>query len=470
MVKFLSSTHDGEGYLVGHHRRICIMSRKTKIFLSATALLLLAGSYFLILKTAPKDASYFPIMLVLIGLDVYLWRSIRPMIKRTRQPIRIPFSFLYWLPLAILGINLLVASAFKKSYNPTSPTVIYLLGFVFTIYVCKIIPALIIVVTDVIRMLIRIIERISRSRWTENSVLESGFRAIRFTAFGIGLALFVVFVLGMIRWGYDFQIVEQHLSLADTPDAFRGFRIVQISDLHLGTWPSERKLEQVLTAVNGLSPDLVLFTGDLVNARTSEAAPYNSMLNGIHATYPVYAILGNHDYGDYASWDSPEAKEQNMKELYSIFDEVGWKVLLNAHDIIRRDGDSIAIAGVENWSVYSRFEKKGDLVRAMDGISNASMVILLTHDPSEWENEVISGHPEIDLTLAGHTHGFQFGIETKHVKWSPVQWLYEKWAGMYEHIQPDGTKQYLYVNRGLGAIGYPGRVGIRPEITLLVLE
>ena len=282
--------------------------------------------------------------------------------------------------------------------------------------------------------------------------------------------MFGLLTLGMVLWGYDFRIVEHRLSLADLPDAFEGFRIVQISDLHLGTWPSEKKLEEVITTVNGLSPDLVLFTGDLVNSRTSEAAPFRSTLKGIHARYPVYAILGNHDYGDYAAWDSPEAKEQNMKELFSFFEEVGWKVLSNAHDIIRLDGDSIVIAGVDNWSVYNRFEKKGNLPKAMDGVSNASMVILMTHDPTHWENEVITSFPEIDLTLTGHTHGFQFGIETKHVKWSPVQWLYEEWAGMYEYAQPDGHKQFMYVNRGLGAIGYPGRVGIKPEITLFVLK
>lgn len=440
-----------------------------KIFLIFTGIILLAGIYFLILKTAPKNASYFPILLMLIGLDLILWKAIRPLLIKISNCFRIPITILYWSPFAILVLTPLISLVFEK-YNPSSPFVIYLMGFVFMMYSCKIMPAFIIIITGGIRLLIRMIARIGQTKDAKTLWGDKGLRAVRYFGYGTGLTMLLLLTLGMISWGYDFRVIEHHLSFTDLPKSFQGIRIVQISDLHLGSWRSEKKLEEVVSVVNGLSPDLILFTGDLVNSRTNEAAPYISILEKVRAKLGIYAVLGNHDYGDYASWDSPEAKQENMAVLYSYFEKIGWNLLNNQHEIIRRNGDSIAVAGVENWSVYERFEKKGDLQKAMEGLSDTPMILLMTHDPSHWEKEVISGYPEIDLTLSGHTHGFQFGIETNHLKWSPVQWLYDKWAGMYEYVQEDGKKQYLYVNRGLGAIGYPGRVGIKPEITLLVLN
>jgi hypothetical protein len=445
------------------------MRRKTKIFLIIAALLLLAGSYFLILKTAPKNASYFPILLILAGLDIALWNSIRTLLKRSVRAFRIPFSILYWSPATILLLSLLASWLFE-SYNASSPVIIYLMGFVFIMYVSKLVPGLLVLFTSATGLLIRLTRRIIRPKDADRPLTVKGLRIFNYTGYGIGVIMLGLLTLGIAVWGYDFRIVEHHLSIHDLPDAFRGIRIVQISDMHLGSWPSEKKLETVVLLVNDLTPDLVLFTGDLVNSRTVEADPYRSVLKKINAELGVYTILGNHDYGDYASWDSPELKQKNMTDLYSYFDEIGWKLLCNSHDIIHLDGDSMAVAGVENWSIYDRFECRGDLDKTMKGLSNTPMIILMTHDPSHWEKAVISEYPGIDLTLTGHTHGFQFGIETSHLKWSPVQWLYDEWAGLYEYTQAGGQKQYMYVNRGLGAIGYPGRVGIKPEITLFVLN
>ncbi len=445
------------------------MRRKTKIFLTLAILFLLAGSYFLILKTAPKNASYFPILLVLVGLDILLWNSIRPLLKRSVRAFRILFPILYWSPAVILLLSLL-ASSFFNSYDPSSPAIIYLMGFVFVMYVSKLMPGLLVMLMGGIGHLIRIARRILHPKETDRTLTGKGLRIVYYTGYGIGVIMLAVLTMGMILWGYDFRVVERHLSIYDLPDAFRGIRIVQISDIHLGSWPSEKKLETVVSLINGLSPDLVLYTGDLVNSRSKEADPYESILRKIKAELGIYTILGNHDYGDYVTWDSPKAKEDNLMDLYSYYDELGWELLCNSYDIIHLNEDSLAIAGAENWSAYNRFVSRGDLDKTMDGLSNTSMVILLSHDPSHWEEEVIPKYPGIDLTLTGHTHGFQFGIETKHLKWSPVQWLYEEWAGLYEHVQPDGRKQYMYVNRGLGVIGYPGRVGIKPEITLFVLE
>ena len=445
------------------------MNRRTKFFLSVSIVILLAGSYFLIHKTAPKNTSYFPILLLLAGLDIALWRSFRTLLKRSAKAFRIPFSILWWSPAVILVLSLLVSS-FLQGYNPSSPVVIYLMGFVFIMYASRLVPGLLVLLTSVTGMLIRLTQRMIGRKETGHALTFKGLRIVNYAGYGTGAVILVLLTLGMVRWGYDFRIVEHHLTMEDLPEAFRGIRIVQISDIHLGSWPSDAKLETVVSLVNGLAPDLVLFTGDLVNARTGEADPHKSVLKKIKAKLGIYTILGNHDYGDYASWESPEAREKNMKELFSFYDELGWKLLRNCHDIIHLGGDSLVVAGAENWSIYNRFERRGDLDKTMEGASNSAMVILMTHDPSHWEEEVVSKYPGIDLTLTGHTHGFQFGIETRYLKWSPVQWLYEEWAGMYEHHQKGGNTQFMYVNRGLGAIGYPGRVGIRPEITLFVLN
>ena len=445
------------------------MKRNKKIFLILTGIILLAGIYYIILKTAPKSASYFPILLMLIGLDLVLWEAIRPLLMKFKKLFRIPAAILYWSPFVILVAVLLLSLLYEK-YNPSASFFIYLMGFVFLMYTCKIVPALIVLMTKVIRLVIRIILRMGHSKDSKHVWGDKGLRVVQYLGYGTGLTMLLLLALGMIAWGYDLRVIEHHLSLNDLPEGFRGIRIVQISDLHLGTWPSEKKLEEVVSLVNGLSPDLILFTGDLVNSRTNEAARYGSVLEKVRAKLGIYAVLGNHDYGDYASWDSPEAKQENMAGLFTYFEKIGWNLLNNQHDIIRMNGDSMAVAGVENWSIYGRFERRGDLEKAMEGLSNTPMILLMTHDPSHWDKEVITGYPEIDLTLSGHTHGFQFGIETDCLKWSPVQWLYERWAGMYEYVQADGRKQYLYVNRGLGAVGYPGRVGIKPEITLFVLN
>ena len=214
-----------------------------------------------------------------------------------------------------------------------------------------------------------------------------------------------------------------------------------------------------------LKPDLIVFTGDLVNNLASEVGAYESIFSQLNAPLGVYSILGNHDYGDYVAWDSVEAKRQNMEELKSIHHRMGWRLLLNENVLLQRGDDKIALIGVENWSARVNFKKYGDLQRAYAGIDPSHFQILLSHDPSHWETEVTSSYPHIDLTLSGHTHGMQFGLELPGFRWSPVQYVYRRWAGHYK--QQD---QQLYINRGFGFLGYPGRVGILPEITLIELS
>jgi predicted MPP superfamily phosphohydrolase len=272
-----------------------------------------------------------------------------------------------------------------------------------------------------------------------------------------------------VKWASDFRIRQINLNFPKLPRAFEGLRMVQISDLHLGSWASVDPIEEAARIINDLEPDVVLFTGDLVNYSTDEAYRFREALRGIKAKHGVYAILGNHDYGDYVNWPSEEAKQNNMVALYDFFGEIGWKLLRNQNDVIEVDGEKLAFIGVENWSANHRFPKLGNLTKALDGVQDIPVKILLSHDPTHWEKEVSINYPDIDLTLSGHTHGFQFGVELKHFRWSFAQYIYKYWAGLYQ-AEAAQKPQYLYVNRGLGMIGYPGRVGILPEITLITLE
>jgi predicted MPP superfamily phosphohydrolase len=255
-----------------------------------------------------------------------------------------------------------------------------------------------------------------------------------------------------------------NLVLQDLPGSFDGFRIVQVSDIHTGSFLSTDPLDRAVNIINEQKPDVVFFTGDLVNYHHREAINFVDTLKKIEARHGVFSIFGNHDYGDYYKWDNPAEKEKDIQELKKIHSQAGWKLLWDEHSHIEQDGEKITIIGVQNCSAHG-FSNYGSLEKATKNINYSPVNILLSHDPSHWRKEVISKYRNINLTLSGHTHGMQFGVEIPGFKWSPVQYLYKEWAGMYQE-----KNQYLYVNRGLGFIGYPGRVGILPEITVINLK
>jgi hypothetical protein len=262
---------------------------------------------------------------------------------------------------------------------------------------------------------------------------------------------------------YNYKIKKMKLILPYLPGSFDGFRIVQISDIHTGSFLSTGPLARAVSMINELKPDVVFFTGDLVNYNHTEALNYIDTLKGIEAKHGVFSIFGNHDYGDYYKWNNPEEKEKDIQELKNIHSRLGWKLLWDEHRDIEQDGEKITVVGVQNCSSHG-FSNYGSLEKATKNISYSPVNILLSHDPSHWRKEVIDKYPQINLTLSGHTHGMQFGVEIPGFKWSPIQYIYKEWAGMYQE-----KNQYLYVNRGLGFIGYPGRVGIMPEISVIEL-
>ncbi|WP_372774077.1 metallophosphoesterase [Mangrovibacterium sp.] len=299
----------------------------------------------------------------------------------------------------------------------------------------------------------------------EGSRFISRFTFISQSALLVGGALTAGLALG-IGNRYRYKVRHVNLELKNLPEAFKGMRIVQISDIHAGSFDDPLAVSEGVEAIMRENPDLILFTGDLVNDRADEIVPYINVFNQLKAPLGVYSVLGNHDYGDYYKWPSPEAKRQNLEQLKQYHAEMGWRLLVNEHVLLNRDNQQLALIGIENWGAKG-FTQYGDLKKAVAGLDqiDVPVKILLSHDPSHWEAEVRQHYQDIDLTLSGHTHGMQFGIDIPGFKWSPVQYMYKQWAGLYQQ-----ENQHLYVNRGYGYIGYQGRVGILPEITLIELS
>jgi len=284
-------------------------------------------------------------------------------------------------------------------------------------------------------------------------------------ALGLAAVPFLSLIYGMTKGKYAFKVFKYQLFFPDLPDAFDGFTLTQISDIHSGSFDNPDKIAYAIDLINQQPSDLFLFTGDIVNTHAHEMQPWIEAFRKIKAhSYGKFSVLGNHDYGEYAEWNSRQEKEDNFTAIKDLHHQVGFKLLLNEHVRLRKGTDEMVLMGVENWGV--KFKKAGDLPKTIQGVTPDSFKILMSHDPSHWEVEV-KNHPiDVQLTLSGHTHGLQFGIEIPGwIKWSPVQYLYKQWAGLYEH-----QGRVLNVNRGFGFHAYPGRVGIRPEITVIELK
>ncbi|MFN8290040.1 MAG: metallophosphoesterase [Chitinophagaceae bacterium] len=266
---------------------------------------------------------------------------------------------------------------------------------------------------------------------------------------------------------YRYEVKRVRLSYPNLPASFRGMKVVQLSDIHSGSFTDKKAVMKGVQKIQEERPDLILFTGDLVNNVASEMDDYIDVFSQLQAPMGIFSTLGNHDYGDYVHWESPEEKKKNLEQLKDVHRQLGWRLLMNEHVVLEKGKDKIAVIGIENWSAKARFPKYGDLAKAYEGTAAYPFKILMSHDPSHWKAEVTEKYPDIDLMLSGHTHGMQFGVEIPGFKWSPVQYIYKEWAGLYEKEEATGNSpQKLYVNRGYGFLGYPGRVGILPEITV----
>ncbi len=400
---------------------------------------------------------------ILILIDLYFFQSVKIVLHNLSPERKKAIYLLYWM-ITALSIAFVFSFRAMPDFGPWKGLKLYGLSFVFIILVCKIFGNLPLIVDDLIRLIKWL------SRLVSVDVVAAGGGGISRSKFLSQLAIlfasipFITFLYGMIRVAFNYKVVTEKIILPELPETFNGLKIVQISDLHLGSFTSTNPIEEAVDLIMKQKPDIVLFTGDMVNNKAEEAEDFIEVLSKIKAPLGKFSILGNHDYGHYVKWKSEGDRLENLKRLKAIHKEMGWDLLLNENRIIEKDGAILPILGVENWSGVMRFHQYGDLVKAVVGIEDLPNKLLLSHDPSHWKAEVVKGNQGIALTFSGHTHGMQFGIDIPGLRWSPVQYVYKQWKGLYK----DGG-QYLYVNPGLGFIGYMGRVGILPEITVFEL-
>jgi len=407
------------------------------------------------------------LLVVLFIIDFYVFQGVKLLTRNaTPQTSRI-IAIAFW-SITVFCFSVIITGFFIDWHTWPKSIRTYSFAFIFVTYFSKLFFVLFLLIDDIFRLFRLVtgwitskpaIAATEEAMQSRTGITRSSFLIKMGTV--IAALPFTALLYGMIKGKYDYQVRNIKLAFNTLPGAFKGFRVVQISDIHTGSFMDKAPLEKAVKLINDLKPDVIFFTGDLVNDMSTELVPYKEILAGLKAPHGVFSILGNHDYGDYYQWPSKEEKIANLENLIASHKELGWDLLLDEHRKIIKDGESISVIGVQNWSARMNFRRYGDLNKALENITYSPVNILLSHDPSHWKAEVAGKIPAIDLTLAGHTHGFQFGIEIPGFRWSPVQYVYHEWAGLYSENQ-----QHLYVNRGLGFLGYPGRVGILPEITL----
>lgn len=422
-----------------------------------------------------RTTGFFFIAFFLLCIDLYVWSALRYEINRISRPaIQWAFTIIYWLPaVCVLAIAIYTIVALNNGGGrPNSVYMNYAFGIIMVTYLSKLLPFLFLAIADVFRIVEfafrwMVPDSIAETRHITSISRNQFIKGIGWFSGGLLLSGLIT---GMLKWVYDFQVRKETIKLSKLPQSFEGLKIVQISDLHLGSWLSDKPLKRAVQMINELEPDVVFFTGDMVNNMTDEVYPFEGALREIKAKYGIFSTLGNHDYGDYIEWPNKEAKIQNLNDLIHFHKKLGWKILMNEHEVLEIQGEKICILGVENWGGSLHFPKYGRLEDALKNTDTYPVKLLLSHDPSHWDKMISVHHHDIDATFSGHTHGMQMGIDIPWLKWSPVKYVYQRWAGLYTNERLTIKQQYLYVNRGLGHIGYPGRVGILPEITLFELR
>ncbi len=352
---------------------------------------------------------------------------------------------------------------FDRSQGQTAQSMLAL-GLFLLLFIPKILIGLVLFCEDLARLIFGSIRYFANAE-KPDYFLPQRREFISKIALGLAAIPFSAFVYGMTKGKYNFKVIKQTLFFDDLPGDFDGFTFTQISDIHSGSFDNSEKIAEAITLINEQESDLFLFTGDIVNTHAEEMTPWIETFKKIkNYTYGKFSVLGNHDYGEYATWASQKAKQENFEAIKNLHPKVGFKLLLNESIKIKKGNSEISIIGVENWSKH--FKKAGNLEKATSNLSKKDFKILMSHDPSHWDAEVKDHPKHFHLMLAGHTHGLQMGIEIPGIfKWSPVQYVYKQWAGLYED-----NKKYIYVNRGFGFHAYPGRVGIWPEITVITLK
>ncbi|PIB34335.1 metallophosphatase [Reichenbachiella sp. 5M10] len=404
----------------------------------------------------------FLFFMAFVSLDYYVFQAVRVLIQGQQTWWRLTVIVLYWSFTLLSILGLLVWGrldtfelAIYRNFIAT--------GIVMNV-VAKVLAGLVVFYDDLIRFgkyvyrglvsngaVTQAAEGISRSEFLAKSAVIAGAIPVAMMSYGI------------LSGAYDYRVRRRTIRMANLPRAFDGIKIAQLSDIHSGSFYNKTAVQGGVDLMMKEKPDLFLFTGDLVNNEAREVKEYMDIFSKVKAPLGQYSVLGNHDYGDYKQWSSQQAKQKNLEDLVQSNKNMGWDILRNEHRYVEVEGERLALLGVENWGMRG-FAKYGDLSRTHQHVE-ADIKVLLSHDPSHWDAQVRPQFSDIDLTLSGHTHGFQFGVEIGNFRWSPSQYMYKQWADLYHE-----GGQYLYVNRGFGFLGYPGRIGILPEITILELK
>ncbi|MDF9797599.1 putative MPP superfamily phosphohydrolase [Catalinimonas alkaloidigena] len=399
-------------------------------------------------------------------MDWYVFQAIRSVIDELSGSWRKVIYVLYWaITLISISGMLYYNLGGKTEMGREMRTIIF--SFIFVNYFSKIFGVVFLLIDDVGRAV----------RWVWTQFTPSTAEAATTHNDGISRSDFLVksslivtavpaltMSYGIISGAHNYRIRRNTVYLKNLPSSFDGIRLAQISDIHSGSFFNKTAVEGGIDMLLAEKPDLVFFTGDLVNDTANEVKEYQNIFSKVKAPLGVYSTLGNHDYGDYTNWQSAEAKRKNLQNLIQVHQQMGWDLLMNENRFIQQGSDKIAILGIENWGTGG-FTQYGHLDQAYKGTEDAPVKLLLSHDPSHWDAQVRQSYTDIDIMFAGHTHGMQFGIEIGDFKWSPVQYRYKQWAGLYQE-----KEQYLYVNRGYGYLVFPGRIGILPEITIMELK
>lgn len=395
-------------------------------------------------------------VVIYVALDLYAYQAFKTVTRHS------------WIYIVYIAFSLGVLGYLLYQFNvPENQSLTgargYAIGFFLAFFVPKLILFIMLFGEDLVRVVVSGFQKLAHT--SETYSLPSRRKFVSQIALGIAAIPFASLLYGMYQGRYNYKVLKYVLHFDDLPEAFDGYRITQISDVHSGSFDNAEKIKYGIDLINEQQSDVIFFTGDLVNNKASEMEPWKEMFGTLSAKDGVFSVLGNHDYGDYVEWESAQAKEQNLERLKEIQREMGWRLLLNEHEYVEKDGGRIAFVGVENWGIGG-FKKKGDLDKAAKDVPAEDFKVLLSHDPSYWQEKIKTASKNYHLTLSGHTHGMQFGIEIPGwFKWSPVQYRYENWAGIYEELG-----RYINVNRGFGFLAYPGRVGIWPEVSVIELR
>lgn len=405
---------------------------------------------------------------VLLVLDLYTYKGLKVLTENMdKTNLRNVIRIIYWIfNVSVYGALIWAMFNFEGYRQPGMSHYFFMIN---TLVLMSLFPKLVFVLfhgtEDLIYGMASLYNKFFNTKSISSETAQKISRGTFLSYVGAGVAVlpFGALLYGMVKGRYDFRVVREALSFKNLPKAFDGLKVVQISDIHIGSFPKNHpSVQKAVEMINSLSPDIIIFTGDLVNNLAIETEGWVDVFKQLKAKTGKYAILGNHDYGDYIAWESQEAKVANLNAVKQAARDMGFDLLLNENRIIEKDGEQISLVGVENWG-KPPFPQYGNLPKAFQGAEKTPFQMLLSHDPSHWDGEVLN--TDIDITFSGHTHGSQFGIEIPGMKWSPVKYRYPRWGGLYKE-----GEQYLYVNRGFGYHAFAGRIGMPPEITEVTLR